>query len=462
MDKRRIPAKFIPVLNMVANYQRRSPLFSGGTGGYNYADTKHDKSWKDYGYPYQIDFFMHWNMFRRNGYAFAGATIPVEMCWLTKPWVQRDDREDSDDETPYEKEFAKQAKRLNLWKVLRDGDLMQRVGRYSGLIWTVADGKEPSQPITGTLNPNKIVMVKPVFEGQLEPSTWDKDRASPRYGLPITYTLNEGGTGNRNAYATDAGTIHHSRVTILTEDALGSDIYGIPCNEPGFNALLNLQKIQGAGGEGFWRQAAQRFVLEAQSGADGEMQDFGPDELRALSEMISDMFAGLDKIPAVGNYKIVPLNTQISNPKEFLEANLSEYSASLKGIPRKLISGTQTGVKAADEDTQGFMRLMQSRRDNALVEMGQRVIDWFATYTTLKSPTGACLKWDDLTAPTQQDRLELAIKMVLANKDSVAAGQLAPFHPSEIRAEAGYDPVAALGDWDDGMIMPEDNEETPL
>lgn len=456
MDKRRIPAKFVPVLNAVNNYARRSPLFGGGTGGYNYADTKHDKSWKDYGYPYQIDFFMHWNMFRRNGFAFAGATIPVEICWLTRPWVQQNDREDADDETDYEKAFKAFVDSINLWKVMRDGDLMQRVGRYSGLMWIVSDGKTPDKPITGKLDPSKVVRVKPFYEGQLEPATWDTDRASPRYGLPLTYNLNEGGTGNRDPYANEAGVIHHSRITILTEDALGSDIYGIPCNEPGFNALLNLQKIQGAGGEGFWRQAAQRFVLEASS--DTSDSEFDADELKALSEMIADMFAGLDKIPAIGNYKIVPLNTTISNPKEFLEANLSEYSASLKGIPRKLISGTQTGVKAADEDTQGFMRLMQSRRENQLTEMGRSIIEWVSTYTTLRPPKGgATLKWDDLTAPTQADRLELAIKMVQANRDAVLAQQQAPFHPSEIRAEAGYDPVDQLGDWNDGVILPEDN-----
>jgi hypothetical protein len=462
MSKRKIPAKFAPILNMVANYQRRSPLFGGtGTGGYNYADTKHDKSWKDYGYPYQIDFFMHWNMFRRNGYAFAGATIPVEMCWLTRPWVQQNNREDDDKETAYELAFKEMAQRLNLWKVFRDADLMQRIGRYSGLMWVIADGLTPDQPVKGSMSINKVVGVKPFYEGQLEPSEWEQNRASPRYGLPTRYMLNEGGTGNRDPYAQSTGTVHHSRITILTEDALGSDIYGIPCNEPGFNALLNLQKIQGAGGEGFWRQAAQRFVLEASG--DTTEQEFNPEELTALSEMISEMFAGLDKIPAIGNYKIVPLNTTISNPKEFLEANLSEYSASLKGIPRKLISGTQTGVKAADEDTQGFMRLMQSRRENPLTEMGQRIIDWIATYTTLRPPQGgACLKWDDLTAPTQMDRLDLSLKMIMINKEAIFASQPAPFHISEIRAEAGYDAVDQLGDWDDGVTLPEDMEDQDL
>lgn len=437
MTKQRIPAKYVPVLNQVNSYLQRSQLFGGQiTGGYNFADTKHDKSWKDYGWPSQLDFFMLWNMFRRNGYAFAGVTLPVEMCWLTRPWVQQNNREDSDEQTEYEKAFEVESKRVGLCQVLRDGDMMQRVGRYAALYMTVADGKTPDQPLTGRTN--RVVSIKPLFEGQIKPTQWERNRASGRYGLPTYYTMIEGGVGNRDPYAEDSGTIHHSRIIILSEDALGSEIYGIPCLEPGFNALLNLQKIQGAGGEGFWRQAAQRFVLETTT---DEGQAYSDEEVTALSEMIADMFAGLDAIPALDGHKIVPLNTQISNPKEFLESSLSEFAASLKGIPRKLISGTQTGVKAADEDTQGFMRLMQSRRENALTEMGQRVIEWYNTWTQLRYPEGgASLEWDDLTAPTQQDRVDLAVKMVQANKDAALAAMGQPiFTLDEIRSEAGFD-----------------------
>lgn len=455
MSKPRINSKFVPVLNQVANYMQRSRLFGGSlSGGYNYADTKHDKSWKDYGWPSQIDFFMLWNMFRRNGFAFAGVTIPVEMCWLTKPWVQENDRENSDDETPYEKEFRRLAHRLKLWRVMRNADMMQRVGRYSGLYMVIADGQTPDQPLRGRFSPDKVRSIKPLFEGQLEPSQWEKNRASPRYGLPTYYTLNEGGIGNRDPYASDAGTIHHSRIIILSEDRLGSDIYGIPALEPGFNALLNLQKIQGAGGEGFWRQAAQRFVLEATDG--GEGGDYTSEELTALSEMIADMFSGLDAIPALDGHKIVPLNTRMDNPKEYIESNLSEFAASLKGIPRKIISGTQTGVKAADEDTQGFMRLMQSRRENALCEMGDDIIEWFDTYTTLRAPAnGATLAWDDLTAPTQMDRVELALKMVQSNRDNALSGSTTPIYTvDEIRSEAGFDALEL--DMDD--MITEDGE----
>lgn len=435
MSKPKINAKHAPVIRAVKNYMQRSQLFGGAlSGGYNFADTKHDKSWKDYGWPEQVDFFMLWNMFRRNGYAFAGVTLPVEMCWLTKPWVQQNDKEDSDNETPYEVAFKKEAARTDLWPVLKDADMMQRVGRYAGIYVTVADNKTPDKAVTG--RNNRVVSFKPLFEGQLEPNTWNKDRSSKRFGLPETYTLNESGTGNRNPYATTTGTIHHSRVIIQTEDALGTDIYGIPALEPGFNALLNLQKIQGAGGEGFWRQAAQKFVMES---TDENGGDYSDEEVEALSQVVKDMFSGLDSLPALTGYSMKPLSGgTLSNPTGFLDANLSEFAASLKCVPRKILSGTQTGVKAADEDTQGFMRMMQSRRENTITPNGNKIIQWYDEYTQLRYPDGgASLEWDDLASPSKKEKIELMKAAVLANRDHILSGAVEPLLSDDQLRELG-------------------------
>jgi len=49
--------------------------------------------------------------------------------------------------------------------------------------------------------------------------------------------------------------------------------------------LLNWQKVQGASGEGFWRQAAQRFVLQATGDTGG--QNFDADELSELAQSLA-------------------------------------------------------------------------------------------------------------------------------------------------------------------------------
>ena len=450
-NKPHVDAKFWPIINQARSFIANSELIGrspyGFTGGDNLADTKHAKLWQDFGYPTQIEFFMHWNMWRRNGLAKRGASLPVNYCWKSSPWLQ-EGKEDKT-ETPYVMAFNEMAERLDLWDNFKDGDLCQRIGRYGALLLTIADGKQRHQPVD-TIRADQIVKIQPLFEGQLEPSTFEENRNSPRYDLPVTYTLQSGNVGNRDERTTDAGDIHWTRLIILTEDALGSEIYGIPCNEGGFNALLNWQKVQGAGGEGFWRQAAQRFVLQATGGTEG--QEYEQHELDALGSMVADMFAGFDAIPSVGNYEMKGLNTgTMPDPDGYRQMCLEEYAASID-IPSKLLVGSQSGVKAADEDSAGYMREMQSRRESALTRWIKTYIRWLSNHTSdLIAPQDIIVCWDDLTAPSESARLDNAKKKAEINQINMNAGGSRPFTENEIREAAGEDPVDQLGDWDDEL-----------
>jgi len=449
-NKPHVSAKHWPIINQARSFMANSDLFGrspyGFTGGDNLADTKHAKLWQDFGYPEQIEFFMHWNMWRRNGLAKRGASLPVNYCWLTNPWIQEGDEKQ---DTPYTKAFDDHADRLDLWANFRDGDLCQRIGRYGALLLTVADGKQRHEPVDA-IRADQIVKIQPLFEGQLEPATFEERKNNPRYDLPVTYTLQSGNVGNRNERTTDAGEIHWTRLIILTEDALGSEIYGIPCNEGGFNALLNWQKVSGSGGEGFWRQAAQRFVLQATGDTGGQEKD--PKELDALGEMIAKMFAGFDAIPSVGNYEMKGLNTgTMPNPDGFRQMFLEEYAASMD-IPSKMLVGTQTGVKAADEDTAGYRSEMQARRENVITRWVKLYLNWLGLHTTdMQPPAGIKVCWDDLTAPSEEKRLDNAKKRAEINKISVESGGKRVFIENEIRESAGDESIDSLGDWDDGM-----------
>lgn len=443
MAKQKIPSKFAPVMAAVHNAYSNGNLFGRGgvSGGQSFADTKHDKLWQDFGYPEEVEFYYLWSMWRRNGLARAGVKIPVDICWMTHPTVREvsDKKDSKGNETTYEKAFSAFATKSKLWRRLRSVDICQRVGRYGALLMTVEDGKAKHQPLE-MVDSSKIVRMQPLFEGQLEPSQIEENRNSPRYGLPVTYLYRENAIGNRNERtANDSGTIHHTRIITFAEDSMGNGLYGIPCNEAGFNALLNWEKIQGSNGEGFWRKAAQRFVLQASGGTEG--QKFDADELSDLSDMVASMFAGFDAIPSLGNYEMKGLSTDTlpasQYPKEMV---LDEYSASIQ-IPTKLLIGSQTGVKAADEDTAGFMRTMQSRRENDLCELVESIPAWLDEHTTdIKLPAaGIECVWDDLTSPSKEKKIGVVKDMAATNRDLASSGQ-APIYTAEMMLEqAGFD-----------------------
>ena len=124
--------------------------------------------------------------------------------------------------------------------------------------------------------------------------------------------------------------------------------------------------------------------------------------------MIAKMFSGFDAIPSLGNYEMKGLNVgTMSDPTGFRQMQLEEYSASM-GIPSKMLVGSQTGVKAADEDSSGFMREMQSRRENVISQWINDWINWIDLHTTIDTPdSGYEVEWDDLTAPGADQKIPI-------------------------------------------------------
>jgi len=446
--------KAYTLMNNARQITRNGSVF---TGGDYQADTKHNKAWNDYGWPSELTFFMHWNMWRRNAVAAQVVGLPVKLCWLTKPCVKESD--EKHDETAFEKEFKRTVKRLKLWQRIKGADLRQRVGRYSALVWTVADGLTMDKPLA-KVNINRIIDVKPVFEDQLQVSTVEEDQKSHRYGQPVMYSLQESGTGSRSERQNRSGQIHWTRVTTFAEGADDGTIYGIPSLEAIFNDLIDWDKVKGSGGEGFWRAAAQKFVLEAskESAANAPKTE----ELDALTDMLTDMFAGFDTMPYTGGWNLKSLDTSMPNPDGFV-AILEKSIAAGSGIPSKILFGSQTGVKAGDEDTGHFMRLLQSRRENEISDFINDVLAWFGEHTNLKIPDDVHVEWDDLTAPGALQKAELAKAMSMINKDAITTGQDAPFKPNEIREEFGHQPDEDLNDSElDDSELDEPEEDLEL
>ncbi len=444
-------------LHIALNAARRDSFFRGSAfvGGDPFADTKHMKAWFDYGYPMAVDFYMHWNMYKRNGLAKAGVDIPVNLCWIDNPTIRQGD-DDEHPETQWEKAAKALAKRLKLWKHLRDADRMQRVGRYSAIFIRVRDGLTPDKPL-GKISENQIIELMPLWEGQLDPNDIDQDAASDTYNKPLNYTYLATGTGNQNDKAADSFQIHHSRLIMFSEDAVGGSIYGTPTNEAGFNALLDWDKIRGSGGEASWLAAANKQILTPTDAN----KYVHPDTVDGINEALKDMKEGLDEALFLNGVTATPMNNTVPKPDIYKDMALEEYSASVQ-IPAKVLVGTQSGVKAGDEDTAGLMRMMQSRRIHSCTTYADEFLNWCYVHGVLVMPEdGHTIAWSDLTAPSAMAKIDAALKLSQVNTQNIAAGTGPLFGPDEIRAAAGYDPL------EDDLEMPdekepEDDKQDPL
>lgn len=434
-------------LAAVTNAMRRLPFYQGADSAH-LGGTKHSRAYTDFGYPLVLDFFFFYTLYKRCGLAFAGVERPVDKSWLTPPMVKID--EDNEDE-----DFKAWARKMRLWPTLRQVDVMQRVGHYAGLILTIADGQHPSMPVD-KISIDDIVAFTPAWEAQLVPGSLEQDIKSPRYGLPINYTYTQRGTMQTTQRdGTDSYTVHHSRVLIWNEGAAGRTIYGTSAIEPAYNACLDWEKIRGSGAEGFFKQAAMRGWLQQTMQPGEQIVPPDADQLDDLADALKDMTERFDSVPYLGGMELKNFTASLANPQYFKDASLEDAAAGFKWSAKGLI-GAQEGVLAGDQDASLDKETAQSRRLNYLTFQIEEMITWLRDHCT-DFEGDRIVEWDDLSSPTDSQKLDNAVKMQTINQAGAMTG-IIPFTAKEIRTAVGYESEDWQDEFTDGDDVPSNEQ----
>lgn len=417
-------------------------------------DAKRATAWADYGYPELLDFDNHHSMFKRNGIARAGVMRHVEKTWETDPWIVEGMQGDKPHaETTNERAVSRVLQQVALWNRLHAADWRNRVGRYAGLYLVFSDGKHPDEPVTGSV---KLLKAQPLFEAQLEPQTFDTDPASENYGNPLSYQFKPQVTGN-DRDARQSMTIHHDRIHIIAEGADDDTIYGIPANEAGFNDLITIEKLIGAGGEGFWKTARGAFSLHStgDNGIDvqGLAQMFGVETDQVadkLNEVAGDLSAGMDKLLLLGDMEAKALAYSLPSPEHFFAIAMQSYAASISA-PMPILLGQQISQRSGDENSREWDRTIMTRRRRFVVPTIETLIRKLMRFGALPQ-FDFYVAWDDLTDATVSEKLANAKTLGEVNKSAMGTGEPAPFTAEEIREVAGYDgtPETAVADVPEG------------
>lgn len=422
------------VQKLMANVQSdmRAKIASAVSGGYDFADTLHN-IYLDFGYPQSLQFSNFWNMYRRFGIAQNVVELPVETSWMNPPTIESENPQ-------FNKELEKLIEQVRLFQRLKGLDTRQRVGRYAGMFMRVRDSKKPDQPIDGKLSGlGAIMQMIPLYESQLKVLETDNDPTSERYTMPTMYQLNSSATGSRDEQSGESFSIHPDRIVIAAEGADNGGIYGIPALEAGYNSLMDLRKIIGGGGEGFYKNSAQSIVFGLKDTANAAnvkslLSDFNDnaDDFMRNRQRRSLMAPGMD-----ANV----LGSELAQPKEFFMNALNDVAASARPmIPATILVGQQTGRLASEEDSRGFLSGINSRNENFTTSMVRDNIDWLIKWGILPAAEYT-VEWDDLLALSDSEKLERGEKMSVINEAQFKAGGEKPFTGEEIREMSGFDPM---------------------
>lgn len=409
--------------------QSRMALMSPGM------DHKRSSAWCEYGWKENICFADMYGAYRRGGLAFAAVTKLIGKCWSSYPQIiEGDESQESKKLTDWEKKTNKLLNK-RFWKVFADADRRRLVGSYSGILIHAKDNKPWNQPITSTgVGVSKVTAA---WANCIKVKEYESDINATNYGEPkmwsYTETLSNGGSRTTD--------IHPDRVFIVGDysfDAIGF-------LEPGYNALTNIEKVEGGSGESFLKNAARQMNINFEKDINlaslasmygvsiGELQD-------AFNDVAVEINRGNDTILTTQGATITPLVSNVPDPTPTYNVNLQTFSASVD-IPSRILVGNQQAERSSTEDNKYFNSRCQSRREMELSQEIEDFIDRMVDIGEVK-PKEFTVIWDDLTESAQEDKLNNAKAMTEINDKAISTGQPI-FEDDEIRTAAGYE---SMGD----------------
>jgi hypothetical protein len=404
------------------------------------ANFKHNINY-DFGYPEtgELSFTFFYDMWSRNGFANGLAEKTASKTWQEFPEIWEQEKRGADGESAVEKELRQHFSSIRLWQKLKEADKMSMVGKYAAVILQLGDGKPYDQPVDVVRGGVEgLVGVLPAWEGQIEPSSWETNPADPEYGKPKMYTFNESAVDPENGKIRSF-TVHPDRVLIWSRDGT---TFGESKLQPIYNALIDMEKIRGSGGEGFWKNAKAQPVLQADADVDfnqlASMLGVALDGLAdALDDVMGKWSKGFDNSLVLQGMEAKTLGVTLPIPKEFFSIAAQEVSASWP-IPQKELVGMQTGERASTEDAAQWAQTNMGRRDMLVVPNIMDLVERLEKWGMIKERDWY-VSWANLTAPSLEEKLSIGEKMAKINQAMFATGEIV-FTEDEIREVAGYDP----------------------
>jgi Protein of unknown function (DUF1073) len=395
------------------------------------------------GYPEILTPWHYTAMYDREGPAKRVVECEPEETWAMDPLIYDDI--DPDNKTDFETEWDKFERKYNVWHNLLRLDILSGIGRYGILVFGIDDGKDWSEPVEGInddgtydeKNEYKLLYLRPFDESVTRVMTLEADPTSPRYGLPVLYTVLYRDTPSYVAGQVEiiSRNIHWTRLLHAADNLKMSPIYGIPRQQQVYNRLYDLRKIYAASGEAYWKGAFPGLVFETHP----EVENQGPqtdEEIDQMKKKVEAFQAGQQHYLSVSGMQVKALPPTITAPGPVAETHLKSIALS-KGIPFRVLFGSEEAKLASDQDSRAWERRLGKRKTKYVTPMLIRpFIDRCIAYGLLPKPEiDYEVEWPDTTAPTEKDQATIALAVSQALAQYVQSGAYMVMEPLDYLTE---------------------------
>lgn len=375
--------------------------------------------YETFGYKRFADFQDYQNIYDRHGLGHRVIKKYATSTWNRMPvLIDGEQRSDTLDKaaTPFLKEWTALAKRLGILQVMRQADIMCQIGRYS-ILFLGASGDDYSQPAKkddglfyiAAYNENQSVIQKLIAEPKNE-----------KFGMPESYTVAFDGIDV--GVAMPGGTnVHHTRAIHISEDRLGSRIYGTPRLQAPLNRLFDLEKVTGGGAEAAWLAVWGGMLFSTQEGIDVPSED--SEEGRFMAEQMQKYFHRMQRYAVIKGLDVNNLGTQSVNIEQIYNTLKTDFAGTV-GVPQRILFGSERGELASSQDMEEWNGEIGSRRMNfAEPEILDPFIKWCVDMGVLPAPDNKEWKyeWYPVYSMTQIEKATYA-NLLATGANSISGG----------------------------------------
>lgn len=317
--------------------------------------------------------------YRRNGIAKRIVEVYPLATWSADMRITED--EDSNVNTPLEDAAGELFDRLSVSSRLTCADILANIGHYS-VVLIGASGKLET-PLPSSLK--QILYLRATAEEHATIQSWDEDKDSARYGLPLTYNITLGApppsaTGVMSSRQSSQQVVHWSRLLHVAEGLLEDDTFGTPRLEAVWNSLDDLRKVVGGGAEAAWK----RMDPGMQFDIDPEMAlDEG--EIESMEEQIDDYVHGLRRVLQTRGTKANLLSTTVAGFGPNANSVLSFICATI-GVPQRIFLGSERGQLASGQDADNWAERINERRRMFAAPLVRQFVDRLIDHGVLPKP----------------------------------------------------------------------------
>lgn len=402
-------------------------------------DAKRSSAWCEYGFKEDLDFHDLYKLYRRGGIANGAVNKLVSNCWKTNPQVIEGEVSDKSKELSAWEKNNNQVLTHRFWRSFAKADTRRLVGRWAGILLHIKDSKRWHEPV---VKGRALQKITPVWRSALKVASQDTSGNITMW--QYTEVQPNGNTAQRE--------IHPDRILIIGD--MSDDEIGFL--EPGYNAAVSLEKVEGGSGESFLKNAARQlnvnFDKEINFSNLASMYGVSVTELQdKFNEAAAEVNRGNDVLLTTQGASVTPLVTAVADPSPTYDVNLKTFAASVD-IPSRILVGNQSGERASTEDQIYFNSRCQSRRGDLSFDI-EDMVNKLIELQILKPVAKFSIVWDDLNEQSSSDKLDSASKMSDINQKSLATGEQV-FTANEIRVAAGYEPLG------EPLTEDEDDEES--